>query len=296
MTTVASSSPWARETAGGVRRLVSDLEDWRIVTMHQLQHYLRTYRFLGLLALVFVVSALTLTFQVSAGVATVQVQQFYSSAVYLSSFLTNVGLWIILAAAFFGGDALSVDFSTGAGYYMLVLPIRRSVLLVGRFTAAASVTFAIVGVYYAFAIAGGMYFFNGPLSIPWVEVAQSLGLAAVFSLATLSVAFCVSAFTRSPVAGVLITILALYVGFTTFEAVAQLAGLEPWFSVNYAGGAIASLLNPNFAHEQVVPLGRSQSYIVWAATVPEGLAIMAGYIAAFLPLGALLYQRKESTG
>ena len=34
----------------------------------------------------------------------------------------------------------------------------------------------------------------------------------------------------------------------------------------------------------------------WAATVSEGLAIMAAYVAVFLPLSAYLYQRKESTG
>jgi len=30
--------------------------------------------------------------------------------------------------------------------------------------------------------------------------------------------------------------------------------------------------------------------------VNEGLAIMASYVAVFLPLSAYLYQRKESTG
>ena len=290
-----ASPPAVHASLGEVRPLVSDLGDWWIVTLHQLRHYFRTNRFLGLLGFVFVVSAVTLTFEISVGVATERLTQLYHSSEYVCNFLGYAPLWIILAAAFFGGDALSVDFSTGAGYYMLVLPIRRSVLLVGRYAAAALVTFAIVGVYYAFAIAGGAYFFS-LASLPWAEIGQSLGVAVLFTLATLSVAFCISAFIRTPAAGVLITILALYVGFNALGDAAQLTNVEPWFSLNYAGGAIFSVLDTDFIHRQLVPIGEGQYNIIWTATVQEGLEVMAGYLAAFLPLSAFLYYRKESTG
>ena len=277
------------------RHRVSDFEQWRIATFHQLGHYLRTNRFYGLLAFVGLISGLTLAFEVIAGVATVQVQQLYSASEYLSNYLVNTGLFVVLAAAFFGGDALSVDFSTGTGYYMLVLPIRRPVLLAGRYTAATLVTLAIVGVYFIFGTAGAVYFF-GASHLPVLALVESFGIAAVFSLAALSVAFCVSAFVRSPAAGVLITVLALYVGFTTLQATIELAGYEPWFSLSYAGGAMAAVLDTDFVHFQTVPLGEDQYYTIWSATVAEGLAIMVGYIAVFLPLSAFLYQRKESTG
>jgi hypothetical protein len=59
---------------------------------------------------------------------------------------------------------------------------------------------------------------------------------------------------------------------------------------------MAAILDTDFVHIQNVPLGEDQYYTVWAATVIEGLEIMAAYIAVFLPLSAYLYQRKESTG
>jgi ABC-type transport system involved in multi-copper enzyme maturation permease subunit len=277
------------------RHRVSDFEHWRIFTVHQLEHYLRTYRFYGLLAFVCLISALTLAFQIDAGVGAVRIQQLNSSSEYLSNFLDYSGLWVVLAAALFGGDALSVDFSTGAGYFMLVLPIRRPVLLAGRYAAATLVTLAVVGVYYAFGIAGGIYFF-GASTLPGVLIAESLGLAALFGLAAVSVAFCVSAFFRSPAAGVLITVLALYVGFTTLQGVVELAGIEPWFSLTYAGGAMAAILDTDFVHFQAIPLGEDQYYTLWSASVSEAATIMAGYIAVFLPLSAYLYRQKESTG
>jgi len=274
---------------------ISDFQQWIIVTVHQLQHYLRTNRFYGLVGFVVLIAALTLAFEIDAGVAAVRLQQLYRSSEYLSNYLVNTGLFVVLAAAFFGGDALSVDFSTGAGYYMLVLPIRRPVLLAGRYAAAALVTLAVIGVYYAFGAVGAIYFF-GASAVPWALLFGSLGVAIIFALSALSVAFCVSAFVRSPTAGVLITVLALYVGFTTLQATLELAGIEPWFSLSYAGGAMAALLDTDFVHFQTVPLGEDQYYTIWSATVAEGLAIMAGYIAVFLPLSVYLYQRKESTG
>jgi ABC-type transport system involved in multi-copper enzyme maturation permease subunit len=295
---MTATSPAPAETAAVTRvqrRHVSDLEQWWIATLHQLGHYVRTNRFFGLLGLVTAVSALTLGFQVDAGVAAVQFQQLYRASEYLSNFLMYTGLWVVLAAALFGGDALSVDFSTGTGYYMLVLPIRRPVLLAGRYVAASLVTLAVVGVSYAFAAGGAVYFF-GIHDVPWLLLLESYGIAAMFGLAALSVAFCVSAYVRSPAAGVLFTLIALYVGFTTLQAVVEFAGYEPWFSLTYAGGAMAAVLDTDFIHVQAIPVGEDQVYYLWASTVQEGLAIMAAYIAVFLPFSAYLYQRKESTG
>ncbi|EQD39353.1 multi drug ABC transporter permease protein [mine drainage metagenome] len=277
------------------RRPVSNFEQWRIVTVHQLEHYLRTYRFYGLLSFVVLISALTLVFELDAGIAAVRVDQLFRSSEYLSNYLANTGLFVVLAAAFFGGDSLSVDFSNGAGYYMLVLPIRRPVLLAGRYAAATIVSLVVVGVYYVFGTVGAMYFF-GTSDIPWGHLAGSFGLVFVFALAAISVAFCISAFVRSPSAGVLVTVLALYVGFATLQATIELAGFEPWFSLSYAGGAMAAILDTDSVHLQTVPLGEDQYYTIWSATVGEGLAIMAAYAAVFLPLSVYLYQRKESTG
>ncbi len=294
---IDASAAGSPETELGpvVRQPVTDLEQWVFATFHQLSHYVRTNRFYGLLAFVVLIAGLTLAFEVDAGIATVRVQQLFRPSEYLSNYLVYSGLFVVLSAAFFGGDALSVDFSTGAGYYMLVLPIRRPVLLAGRYAAAALVTMAVVGVYYVFGTVGAVYFF-GTQSVPWTLLEASFGIAAVFALAALSVAFCISAFVRSPAAGVLVTVLALYVGFATLQGTIELAGFEPWFSLSYAGGAMAAVLDTDFVHLQTVPLGEDRSYTIWSATVNEGLAIMAGYIAAFLPLSAYLYQRKESTG
>src|SRR5208282_1481085 len=96
------------------------------------------------------------------------------------------------------------------------------------------------------------------------------GLAVIFSLAALSAAFCISAFVRSPAAGVLTTILALYVGFTVVQTTVELAGNEPWWSLTYAGGAIAAVLDTDFVHLTAVPIGSGQYTTIWSASIAEG--------------------------
>jgi len=118
----------------------------------------------------------------------------------------------------------------------------------------------------------------------------------LFALTALAIAFSISAFFRSPVAGVVVTILTIYVGFTTLQGVLALAGYEPWFSLTYVAGASTTLINSDFVHFQKIPLGGDQYIAVWHSTVPEALVIMTAYLAVFLLLSIFLYQRQESTG
>lgn len=276
------------------RAPLTDLEQWRILTRRQVDHYLRTYRFLGLLAFIAFVATLTFALQVAAGAALLLQLDLHLVTEYLGNFLEFVPLWVILAAGLFGGDALSTDFSTGTGFFLLVQPIRRSTLLAGRYAAATLVTLVLIGVYYGFALVGAAYFY-GAATIPWTGVALSLGLSTLFIVATLGVAFTFSAFFKSPAAGVLVTVLTLYAGFTTLQDVTELAGFEPWWSLNYAGGAIFSIIDTNFQHYQSVPAGHGQFFTNWTTTPLEGAIIMVAYLAAFLILSAVLYHRQEST-
>jgi ABC-type transport system involved in multi-copper enzyme maturation permease subunit len=277
------------------RSRAGELRQWYTVLASQASHYFRTNRFLGLFGFVVGISCLTFVFELQLGIGGERAIQLGRVSEYLSNFISLTPLWIILSAAFFAGDALCVDFSTGTGYYMLVLPVHRRTLLAGRYASAALATLAIVAVYFLFAILGAFYFF-GVGTVPWDKLGIAFGLAVVFLLASLSVAFCISAFLRSAPAGVLVTVLALYVGFTTLQGAVELAGYEPWWSLTYAGNAMAAVLDTDYVHVQSTPIGSGQSSTLWMASQAEGTVIMTIYLAIFLVLSLYLYSRKESTG
>jgi ABC-2 type transport system permease protein len=275
--------------------LPSSFSQWVIVAQSQIRHYVRTYRFFGLMTFVGVVSALWLVLLVASGRGLVELSFLNSVSEFTTDYAQTLPLWIILAAACFGGDALSVDFHSGTGYYTLVLPVNRSVLLAGRFASALAVTLGVVLFYDLFGIMGATYAF-GPGSLPWGPLGLSFGLSVLFAFAAVSVAFCFSALFPTPATGVLVTVLVLFVAFSTLQGVSAMAGFEPWWSLYYAGGSIANVLDWQFVAQQTIPVGGGQYIQSWAATAQEGASIMAAYIAIFFTLAAVLYQRKESRG
>ena len=275
--------------------LPSSVDQWYVVARSQVLHYVRTYRFLGLVVFVAGVSATWLSLLVASGRGLVQINYLNSVSEFLTDYADSVPLWVILAAGFFGGDALSVDFHSGTGYYTLVQPVNRSVLMAGRYASALFVTLAVVFAYDLFGILGATYAF-GADAIPWGPMGTSVALTVLFALAAVSVAFCFSALFRAPDAGVVLTILVLFVAMTTLQSVAQLAGYEPWWSLDYAGGAIANVLDWQFVAQQTIPIGGGQFLTSFGATAAEGAEIMAGYFVVFFAASAVLYQRKESKG
>jgi len=273
----------------------NELRQWYAVVTSQVSHYLRSYRFLGLLGFIVLISAVTILLELQSGVTLVRAVQLYSYSEYLSNFYQWGNLWIFMGAAFFAGDALSVDFSTGTGYYMLVLPIHRRTLIAGRYVSATLAILAILVIFFVIGILGGAYFF-GIGDVPWLKVGITFGLYVVLTLAAVSVAFCISAVVRSPSAGVLTTILTLYVGFMTLETTVELTGQEPWFSLNYAGNGIPNVLDIDFSHVAELPVGTGQYTTLWTAYPSEGAVIISAYVVVFFLLSLFLYNRKESTG
>lgn len=276
--------------------MVDDLSQFRTAFLYQLRSYLRTWRFVGLLAFVAVVSAVILIVQLHNGIAQVTANH-PMAADELAAYLAEITDAVIITGAFLGGDALAVDLSGGPGYLMLSQPVRRRTLFAGRF-AAAAVTGAVIGlVYFAFAAATVQYFYG---TIP-VAIFLSIGLAFLFLLAVLAVAFFFSSFFKNPSVSIVAAILILIIAFPILTAAGSLSGVEPWFSLDYGSQAITTVLASNFSHETVMHLvvGKKGSSLAIYSFAPypwEGAAIMAVYLGVFLVLSYVVYRYREVKG
>lgn len=270
---------------------VGDGAQFLIAFRRQLQFYVRTWRFVGLLAFVAVVSAAVLGIQVYLGVH--QLTAGSTPARYLSGFLSFIGTVAVLVAAFLGGDAIAMDFGSATGYYLLVQPVRRSVLLLGRFAAAAVAAIVIGAVYLAFGIGGTLAFF-GPANFPTAGLAIAVGLLLLLFLGALAVAFFFSALFRTPAVSLIVTILTLWLGFSTVSGVLELANIEPWFSILYAGDAVPLALLTSYPH--AIPIGAGIPGTIFQAFPWESAVISLAYFGVFLLLSLVLYNRKEVRG
>jgi ABC-2 type transport system permease protein len=275
---------------------VSDCQQFLVAFRYQMRSYLRTWRFLGLLVFVLLVSVAILAVQLHNGVAAVTANHPDPSD-ELASYVSFIQDAIIITAAFLGGDALAIDLAGGPGYLMLSQPVRRRTLLAGRFV-AASATGAVIGfVYYGFAAATVQYFYG---TIPGAIV-LSIAAAMLFLLAVLAVAFFFSSFFRSPAVAIVAALLILIIGFPLLTTVGTLTGTEPWFSLDYGAQAVTSTLSTHFSHETVTHLevgrGRPPLAIYSFSPYPwEGAVIMAVYFVGFLAASYLIYRYKEVRG
>ncbi|MGP8077587.1 MAG: ABC transporter permease [Thermoplasmata archaeon] len=272
-----------------VASLPSDAAQWITALRRQLRFYLKTWRFVGLLLFVLIVGVAITAVQIAYGNAGSSAADFlYSGTVALSTFGVIVG-------AFIGGDAIAMDFGSGTGYFTLVLPVRRIVLLLGRFAAAFLAAFTLLLVFYGINLVGAVWFYG--LALPWLDLLLSIAISALFALAVLASAFLFSSFFRSPAISMVVTILVLFLAFDIIDGILSITSVEPWFSILYAGQAMA-LVFEGQPHLTVTHLmgRRGLTLHSWTPYLWEGIAIMAAYLVICLVLSAVIYQNKESRG
>lgn len=267
--------------------LPSDQTQLVSAVRRQFRFYLRTFRFVGLLGFVLLVSGAFLI------VSIVENSNGVTAAGYLATLLGVVPIFGIIICSFIGGDAIAMDFGSATGYFMLVLPVRRVILLLGRYLAAFVASLLLLGVMYLLTIAGDVWFW-GISGVPWIAVGESFGLAILFVAAVVATAFFFSSFFRSPAMSIVVTILILFLGLDIASGIVSVAGVEPWFSILYAGDVITNVIVPT-AHKTVVHFGRF-STTTYSPYLWEGAVIMACYFVAFLVLSIVIYQFKESKG
>ena len=267
--------------------VLGDLAQFRTAYESQFRFYLRTYRFLVLFGLTAALMVTGLAFELYYGSGAT------TAAGYLSNLFGPLSTLLIIIAAFLGGDAIAMDFGGANGYYVLVLPVRRRVLLVGRFLAALSATMIIFAVYIGFSLAGAIYFFGADALPP--ALGSSLGLGVLFVVAAVAGAFLFSSLFRSPAISMIATVLILFLGLDIVQGVLIVTGVEPWFSLLYAGQGISAVLDPNFAHTMSITADRLH-LVTWSPYGSEAAAIMAAYALIGLVASWLIYERKEVVG
>jgi ABC-2 type transport system permease protein len=277
---------------------VSSLSQVRTVTKYAFLNYFRARRFYVMLGIVLLVSAL-LTFAAAYyrpaafgfgnAISSNPALTFYSG--FWGGFATIV---VILSVAFFGGDAISGEFQNKTGYFLIPNPLRRSVVYVGKWLAALGASTLILAIFALIALANGTYFFGA--SIPY-QFGESLIFAWIYLVSAMGLTFLFSSLFKSSSISILMTVILFLFAFDVIDTVASaVAGIEPWFSITYAGGIIANVLTvPYPLHSVSTTLGKHFTLTTFNASITEGLAIMAVYFVVSAAVGLWLFERKEFT-
>jgi ABC-2 type transport system permease protein len=271
-----------------------------IITRYAFLNYFRARRFYVMLAIVLLMSALLTAsvgyyrpalfgFAPSGSPMTADQSRLVFYSFWWAGF---VNLIVIMSAAFFGGDAISGEYQNKTGYFLLPNPIRRSSVYVGKYIAALAASVVMLGLFALIALINGMYYFGAVVPL---EFALSVLYALIYLVAAMSLTFLFSSAFKSSSIAVLMTVILLLFVFNIVDLiVGTIARVEPWFSITYAEGIVGRALSSGIARG---PGGGGGGFNgpEFAATVPEGLAIMAVYFLVTGAVGLLLFERKGFT-
>jgi ABC-2 type transport system permease protein len=267
------------------------------LTRYQFREYLSSRRYVALVGIVAAIGVI-----ITAIVAHFRGGLVSDPLAFYGTFWGGAAfVVIILAAVFFGGDAIAGEFQNKTGYFLMGLPIRRATVYVGKFIAALAASVSILLLYLIILLLNGAYYFGGS-ALPW-QLGPSVILAVVYLTAVLGTTFMFSSLFKTSAYGFVLTAILFLFGFAILEALVQgLVKTEPWMVISYASSAIGEVFAPSInwglagtVTTIVTPTGPGQSVttVVYTAGVAEGVVIMLAYFVITAVAGLALFEREE---
>ncbi len=283
------------------RQVPASLEQLAKLTRYQLREYVRSRRFLALVGIVVaigvILTAVLAHFRSNLGGLVSSNLAFYGSF-----WGGGVDLVIVLAAVFFGGDAIAGEFQNKTGYFLMGLPVRRSTVYVGKYVAALLASIAVLLLFLAILLANGAYYL-GAHALPW-QLGLSLVIALVYLGAVLGATFLFSSLFKTSAYGFVLTAILFLFGFTLIgELITALVKIEPWMVISYAESTIGSVfstsinwgLHPTVTTTSMTVGRRTVTSTTYASGVAEGIVIMLGYLVLTAAAGLWLFEHEEFT-
>jgi ABC-2 type transport system permease protein len=278
------------------RSLPGSVEQVTKLTRYQLREYLRSRRYVVLLAIVAGIGAV-----ITAVVAHFHGARSTSADLFYGTFWgSGIGFLTVLAAIFFGGDAIAGEFQNKTGYFLMGLPVRRATVYIGKFIAAFLATLSLMLVFLVILIANGAYYFGSGL-LPW-QLGVSLVLAIVYMGAVLSTAFLFSSLFKTSLYGFVLTLALFLFGFMLLQAlIADLANLQPYMIISYASSTIGSVfgspVNWSLSGVKSVTVTMVGARLItstsYAAGIAQGTVLMLAYLIESFAVGLWLFEREE---
>jgi len=269
------------------RALPSDLKQVGVVAKYDVMKYLRSRRLLGMLIIeAIVLIAITVLLATSSNPKTADgvVGQYAGFATIL----------IVIGATLFGGDAIVSEYQGRTGYLLFPNPIKKVSIIIGKFISAVAAMVLILVIYYAIALVAGLVMGNGFSTLGLA----SLGLAILYGISALAVAFLISSFMKGTAGSLILTFALFFFVLDIISSImGQLGGIKPWFLLNFAGSSLSYVTTDPFPVDSVetLDIGGGQSFTFYSFYPDIGLsiAVMVAYAVVALVLAYLIFRRRE---
>ncbi|OWP56964.1 MAG: ABC transporter permease [Thermoplasmatales archaeon B_DKE] len=210
-----------------------------------------------------------------------------SAVLYLWAFVLSY--LPVFSAVFFGSPAVSSEIENKTAYHIFPLPIRRSTLLIGKFTAAVIVSYIIVSIYIVFEILSYVILFG---SFPGIVFLYSYLLLLLFIISITAFTFLISSiFNKNMYA--YITVFLLY--YLIFNALYIILDFLYNYNAFFLLSDAASIIERVFINLNTTVPGSTSISLNGAGTGPTEIAalVMILYTVVSIAGSLILFDRKE---
>lgn len=259
------------------------------MTRIQLLYYIRTVRFFFILIITLLIDSIVLGIDFYTGLNIIKISSVNSNGLF-SSVVANLPLFIVpLIGALYGGDAVSLDSGTNAGYFMMTTPVNKISMLIGRFIAALILGTVSISILYITGAGLSQYLYGNITSL----ALESFGFAVLGLAATIAFSFFLGSLVKSPLLGLIVSIIVLLLVFFIIDGSLSLTNIEPWFSLTYGLQIISNIFEP-IVHVSVKSIPKVGITVTTYNAYPQEAAfILLGYTIIGLVLSAIIFVRKE---
>lgn len=267
---------------------MNDFVQMLVISKYQFKNYIRSKRLLTLILITLaIVIAYIVVVHIYVDTSYMEVNSFAKDWVSPISFL------IILAALFFGGDAIAGEYQTKTGYFLLPNPIRRESILWGKYIASFLASAIVILMYWAFAF-GDIYYYYKEINS---ALLYSFSISFLFLLSLLALTYLFSSLLNNGTVAIVLVAIIYFFVFSIVDSISMLTGIEPWYSITYGASILTLVFEGNYIGDyptkQVIQVGPNFTITTFNPTINEGIAIMLAYFIISAILATIIFHYKE---
>jgi ABC-2 type transport system permease protein len=222
-----------QSTAHSQNAVPPDFEQYRLVVWYELLKYLRSKRIIAMLVILVLILGLILGLFPALG------ENYPSDArAFAGIFVSFVTILVILSFTFFGADAIVSEFQQKTGYVLFPNPLKKWVILLGKFTASFLAAALLITLYYL-AITASVGAINH--SVPG-ELFFSYLFCLVYLMAGMAVAYFFSAIMKSAALAYALVFFFFLMIMNIINVMFMAADVKPWASLTFSSGIITYIL------------------------------------------------------
>ncbi|MCD6248011.1 MAG: ABC transporter permease [Hadesarchaea archaeon] len=219
---------------------MSEFEKFKVVTRYELLKQLRRKRFYGglgitVLAVLLIIGLYEgLNLPAHMGIPERYINEY--GAEIFAMCATSMSSLAVLAAVFFSGDAIAGEFENRTGYVLFPNPVKRSTLVIGKYSACLIATTLILLVGFLISTISVLVLYE---EVP-IGILGSLAIALALACCIISMAFAFSSALKGSMGATIATLLAYMVIFPIISSSLAQAGYTPWFMPDRAADSMSA--------------------------------------------------------